>query len=286
MLTFVLAAIALGIMRWRGVPWRTALITVGAGWLVLFVAAVLLNLDLFTAGQAPGPNTGSVSVEEDPVSPDGQVASMIDSARIQNIQRISWALIEYGKSQGLKQRGYENLVVRGLDTWDDPRLVTMLLVERKTFGAMFSSSYEPIVYSAMMWANMGMFGGGDDLYSGPSSSDARLASVERFIVDLNEPPAKYVEPSGVYANMYQRVQNTDVNDMTIGEDDPGYPFNQIAIVNSALITAGPHMTEDGQRSFLGYLMGAENKYMLAVAKGETTMSYPEYLESIGAEDWL
>jgi len=33
-------------------------------------------------------------------------------------------------------------------------------------------------------------------------------------------------------------------------------------------------------------MGAENKYMLAVAKGETTMSYPEYLESIGAEDWL
>ena len=226
------------------------------------VAAVVTAGTMLATGNAPTPHRASVnSAQED-----------ADAERTANIQRINRVLIEYGASQGLRQHGYENLVVvSSPEAWDDPRLVAMLLAG----GSDNSSS----VYTPMMLVNMGALGGdtgSDDLYAGPTSVDARLALIQQHIGNL--------DPYALYAEAYRRVQNTDTNVMTIGQDDPGYPYNQIAITNSALLTANAYMA-DGLR-LRTLLNSAADDYVFALAKGEMTMTYPEYLASIKAQRWI
>jgi hypothetical protein len=183
-------------------------------------------------------------------------------------------------AQGLRQHGYENLVVVSPpEAWDNPRLVTKLMAERGSVTT--ALSMESYVYSDMMLANMGMLGGDigiADLYSGPTDVDDRLALIQEFEGQLE--PGQSVDPSAVYAKVFQRVQKTDPNDMSTGPADPGYPYNQIAITNSALVTANFDITEDARRALVLRLSNAEDDYLFALAKGEMTMTYSEYLASI------
>jgi hypothetical protein len=59
------------------------------------------------------------------------------------------------------------------------------------------------------------------------------------------------------------------------------PEEQIAITKGALVTVEPYMTKDWNRGFPAFLDRGGQRYLAAYATGETTKSFPQYLDEIG-----
>lgn len=146
----------------------------------------------------------------------------------------------------------------------------------------------PFVESAGELAQMGMLNDqGQDLGGGMGMADStRLALVEQAMGEFDQPGTQFVDPNKIYQEVFTRLQNTDVNTMR-GEQGGGGggTRDQIAISNQALFNAAPYLSPDAQEWLAAKLDAAGMTYMTELAHG-SKMTYPEYLNSIKAYEWL
>jgi hypothetical protein len=131
--------------------------------------------------------------------------------------------------------------------------------------------------SVYVLAEIGVFGcgdGGPDIYSGPPSPDNALRLTYQVMEDpVLAAPGAQLSPSGIYGQVLQRLLATDMSAFS--------PQDQIAISNGALLTVEPSMPRINVQAFLAFLDRAGQDYLSALAHGETTGSYPQYLNDNG-----
>lgn len=135
---------------------------------------------------------------------------------------------------------------------------------------------ESVDWSSYLIAQMGVLGddGGSDIYSGPASGADAMALAHEWLDSM--PSGTFPDPESIHHDVFRRLVHTDMGTLT--------PQEQIAITNGALFTIDPYMTEEFMRWFMESRERAGRDYLLALASGETTWSYPQYLQERGFDD--
>lgn len=193
------------------------------------------------------------------------------------------------------EANFEDLIPQGYsfsdNTWEgigmlasDPRLMAKEMYGDNQVQA---TSRQKYIEAAMTLAQMGLIGGnGAADFTGGSASDAtQLAAVEDLLATYDQ-PGMYVNPGKVYNDLYNRAQVQDFSGLTDGSGDPISIEDQVAMTNQALMAAAPFGNETSAAWLSSRLENAALQYRSMLANGEVTMSYPKYLDSIGARDWV
>lgn len=170
----------------------------------------------------------------------------------EHVTRVNQDLIDYGErvaSRNQAESGYEDYT-------------------QQYFEAMY------------VLASIGVFGCGDDgadIYAGPASPVGALRLTYQAMDDpaLSAPGAQ-LSPSGLFRQVLQRLVATDMRALS--------PEEQIALSNSALLVVEPTMPRSTFQAFPAYLDRAGQGYLSALVHGETTGTYPQYLDDNGYAD--
>lgn len=150
-----------------------------------------------------------------------------------------------------------------------------------------AAAMTPFIRSANELAHMGLLNDqGTDIAGGKFGNSTQLALVEQAMQQFDQPGTQFVDPNKIYREIYNRLQNTDVNTMTGDQGGQGGGVrDQIAVSNKALFNAAPYLTDDAKNWLAAKLDAAGMQYMTELAHG-SQMTYPQYLNSIHAYEWL
>lgn len=144
----------------------------------------------------------------------------------------------------------------------------------------------PFIQSAGALAAAGVIGPSysDDLHGGATSSSLRMQAMEDAVNTMDQPGMQFVDPGSIYGQMFDRASNSyDPGDPT---SDATKITEQIDLTNEALMNAAPYMAKDASEYLAARLEQARLEYITLIAKGEASMTYPAYLQSIGADKWI
>lgn len=171
---------------------------------------------------------------------------------------------------------------------DDPRVMANMLAEGKGTGTGYESTILPFIQSADSLSAQGVLGRGtgSDLFGGPISASGNLANVEDVINMISQPQYFEMDPASLYRASFERSQSTDFEGITGQNGQPLSRDDIIDVTNSALMASAPFMTPEYAAALSGRLQRAAVQYKSLVARGEFNGSYPAYLESIGAGEWV
>jgi hypothetical protein len=144
----------------------------------------------------------------------------------------------------------------------------------------------PFLASAGALASTGAIGPsyGNDLRSGAKSPTMRMQAMEDVANTMNQPGMQFVDPGAIYGDMFSRASNTYAGENAAGAGDT--TIEQIDLTNQALMQAAPYMAGDAQDYLAARLEQARLEYLSKIATGEMDMTYPAYLQSIGADKWI
>ena len=151
----------------------------------------------------------------------------------------------------------------------------------------------PYLEAANTLSGMGVLGqggsaGGDtgDLMGGPEADAYRMAAMEDFLRQMEQPGMQFVDPGQAYGQVFNRTMGTEFEDLRNDQGMPFGPEETIAMTNQALFAVNPFMTEETAAMLSSRLEEAAVDYLGKLARGETQLTYPKYLESIGAGRWI
>ena len=134
---------------------------------------------------------------------------------------------------------------------------------------------EYFVESSYLLAEMGVLGSGDggsDIYSGPNTTAEAMTLAQQFL-DTLDAPSTTANARAIYEQVFSRLVNTDMS--ALASDD------QIVISKGALMVVEPYVPRDVMRAMEDNLDRAGRDYVLALRTGETSMSYPQFLDERG-----
>ena len=105
-----------------------------------------------------------------------------------------------------------------------------------------------------------------------------MDQAEAFVQGFDAPGVQFVDAGTIYRDVFVRLVNTNMTALP--------PEEQIAISTGALLTVEPYVTRDILRVMELQLARAGREYVLAIRRGETTISFPVFLEQLGYADAL
>lgn len=171
----------------------------------------------------------------------------------------------------------------------DPTLATQAFLEESgSPNAYMTASEAPVMEQAMNLARMGVLGTGHgtDL-RGNSPGDAEvLRQANEFMEQMyGQDTARFVDTGQMMDEIYQRALNTDWENQT-SNGEPLTPDDIINTTNASLMAVSPFMSQGGQAWLDSFLQNASRKYKIDYGKGEVTVSYPEYLRTMGIDKMI
>ncbi len=141
----------------------------------------------------------------------------------------------------------------------------------------------------MMLAELGLLDGSANatVLTKPGGPNEILEQVEAL---KNAMPGRggTVDPRAIYHEAFSRIINSDAAQFFTNEHDgvKGDAENQVAVSNGLLAAATPFLHDSSREAFIQRLNSAGMQYLGEVARSGTSLSYPEWLQSQGATDWL
>lgn len=148
---------------------------------------------------------------------------------------------------------------------------------------------EPRSNASLNMATMGLIGEdiNDTLGGGSTTPTGRLAASEDFMKQFDAPGVQFVDPADIWNQAFERANNTDFSSMTSPQTGQVMtPEEIISTTNDALMTSMGFSTPETEAWATSLLNNAAQEYMLALANGETDLSYPAFLESMGLSNLL
>lgn len=175
----------------------------------------------------------------------------------------------------------------------NPVVLTHLLAQQQGGGANSEAFLGPRVEAALALAGTGMLGRGTrgrgplpGLDEAPADDLQKLLAAQEFMDQFNAPGTQFVDTNALYQDAFNRATNTDLRSQT---DQQGRAIGiegEIELTNKALLAAAPFMSQEEQAWVSSALQSAAVEYMTKVTMGEISMSYPNYLRSIGIDQML
>jgi hypothetical protein len=129
-----------------------------------------------------------------------------------------------------------------------------------------------------------------DIFSGkPESGVTTLEQIEAVNNAFRGGHGSQVDPRALYHQAFSRILNSDAQtfvDPNQGGGVAGDAENQVAVTNGMLGAVTPFVYSGSQEGYIQRLNQAGLQYIGEVATSRTSLSYPEWLKSQGAMDWL
>jgi hypothetical protein len=176
------------------------------------------------------------------------------------------------------------------ETRNDPRVFANLLAKDMGGGQGTAAQLMPYLQGADSLAAQGVFGGptaNNTIFGGPTSDVAAMAQIEDVADLMAQPGTQFIDTNELYGRSFDRLGNTDFSQYS---GDNGQPLSNddiIEVTNAALMASAPFMTQETAGYLSARLNQAGVEYKTLLATGEVgNISYPAYLKSIGADQWL
>lgn len=176
------------------------------------------------------------------------------------------------------QRGAASLFAQ------DPYLAALQLYGNNPQAA---AEMSPEVGGALGLSRLGLLSGHTKkgLGMGPSSYAGQLAQAEQLINALG--PGQNYDPGSLYHQAFRRAQNTPLAKFNSGQGQAGDLTNQFQVTKGALLmAAAPYMTQDAANNLSAQIDMAGEQWLMQVGHGDNSMTFPQYLKSIGAGKWV
>lgn len=165
-----------------------------------------------------------------------------------------------------------------------------LAANRIAGGSMAGAAQiQPYVEAGLNLAQMGSLGQslhgreGRGLGGGPQNAADQLALTENLVNSMG--PGTQVDPRAIYRDAMHRAGRTPVESMNTGQGTAGDEDNQIRVTGGALMNAGAFMTPDAKDALANQINVAAMQWLDRRNQGDT-ISFPEYLRSVGAQRWV
>lgn len=123
---------------------------------------------------------------------------------------------------------------------------------------------------------------------GPEGAIGTMEQVEAMKKSMPEFNAE-IDPRSIYREAMTRLLNSDATQFQsedYGQGTKGDAENQVAVTNGMLAAVKPFIYAPQQEAYVQSLNRAGMQYLSEVAASRTSLSYPEWLKSQGAMDWL
>jgi hypothetical protein len=222
-------------------------------------------------GSAPGAGTLGMAAQDDETIRRGE------TNWLQELDRIS-----VGEDSAFAGMG--NAALPLFDITQSPNLSARAIAQNMGGGAMTAGLIAPQVEQAQNLINVGTLGGGrprEGLGAGTLSGTGRADLIEEFVTGGGQ--GTEIDPVSMYRDAFRRVQNTPEETLVAGAEEGGDLAAQIDTTNNALL-AGINPQAAGRLS--NQLSLAATEWVEAISRGETTVSYPEWLRQRGARRWV
>lgn len=191
---------------------------------------------------------------------------------------------------GMGPAGIENLV-------NNPRVLAQVLAEQEGAGPNAAAFLGPRAEAALALSGMGLLGRssqglpnagmpGMNLTSSPTSDVDKLLAAQEFLDQFNHPGSQFVDVNAIYQESFDRAANTNFEGLTGEGGQPLGIEESISLTNDALMASSPFMSQETQAWLSSALNAAAVEYMAKVSTGEITMSYPNYLRTLGIDKML
>lgn len=174
----------------------------------------------------------------------------------------------------------------------DPEMFAQAMAEERgaAVGGGYQRSIEPLTRDALFYASQGLLGGArnNQLNGGPSSNTGRLGMAEQMMDLLQGTRGGQVNPTAMYQKTFDRALATPEAEFDMGQGgEPGDYASQINVTNSMLVQSmGSGTTPETAEAVKNALERLARQWLSDVSRGETTLTYPQYLQSMGARDYL
>jgi hypothetical protein len=174
------------------------------------------------------------------------------------------------------------------DLGRDPQVLLRMMMDSQGInGPGAEGIYGPYMQAANALSSVGVLSQqGNSLFGGGSDPVTRMTEVEDFLGNFAEPGMQFVNPGVITDEILSRSINTDLANMLDENGNPYGPDAEIEITNAMMLQAAPFLTQEAATYMTSRLEQAALEYKTMLYRGEVSMSYPKYLESIGARDWL
>jgi hypothetical protein len=138
-------------------------------------------------------------------------------------------------------------------------------------------------------ATMGLLG--DDINNtlggGSTTPTGRLAASEDFMKQFDAEGVQFVDPADIWNQAFERANNTRFESMVSPQTGQLMtPEEIITATHDALLTSMGFANPETESWANSLLNNAAQEYMLALANGDTDLSYPAYLEQMGLSNLL
>jgi hypothetical protein len=148
---------------------------------------------------------------------------------------------------------------------------------------------EPRVNASLNMATMGLLG--DDINNtlggGSTTPTGRLAASEDFMKQFDAEGVQFVDPADIWNQAFERANNTRFESMVSPQTGQLMtPEEIITATHDALLTSMGFANPETESWANSLLNNAAQEYMLALANGDTDLSYPAYLEQMGLSNLL
>lgn len=168
-----------------------------------------------------------------------------------------------------------------------PAIEALNLANQQGGGRSAAYFMEPYVQAAMKLSAIGALGGPNtdpNIFGGPASSEAQLKQVEDLINGQSQ-SGNMVDPTALMAAVLTQAAGTpnDATGFQAGNPsaDLQNPDDEIQLTNEAMQAAGQWLAPSAQKGLQNALNAATLNYKDMLSHGTTTMSYPDYLRSLG-----
>lgn len=148
---------------------------------------------------------------------------------------------------------------------------------------------QPRSDASLMMATMGLIGDDNNntLHGGSTTPTGRLAASEDFMKQFDAPGVQFIDPADVWNQAFERANNTDFShEISQQTGQIMTPEEVINATNDALMTSMGFANPETEQWATSLLNNAAQEYMLALANGETDVSYPAFLDRMGLSNLL
>jgi hypothetical protein len=185
---------------------------------------------------------------------------------------------------GMNAYGLEHYV-------DDPQYASEMFSQQLSGGKgnYMSQYYEAPMTAALALAKAGVLGTGhgSTLAGGGEGSNQIASEADQFMQQMyGGDQAMFPNVDDMINEIYNRALNTNFTTKTDSSGRDITVDSMIDTTNNALYQISAFMPKDSQDWLASTLNGAAKQYKLDFGKGETTLSYPEYLRKMGITDAL